>query len=147
MGIEHNRDHSPDQRKKMKIQWPGKRDFLQAQAQVAGVLVVAWIGNNWSPSYDRNENHDMTMFWVTLGLLFIAAMLTLKHDPNGSARGVQLLSRPQTEEWKGWMQFAFIMYHYYRAYSVYNIIRVFVSAYVWVRKIILRPVFFISLSI
>jgi hypothetical protein len=51
----------------------------------------------------------MTMFWVTNGLLFIAAMLTMKHDPNGSARGVQLLSRPQTEEWKGWMQFAFIM--------------------------------------
>lgn len=43
----------------------------------------------------------------------------------------QLLSRAQTEEWKGWMQFAFIMYHYYRAYSVYNVIRVFVSAYVW----------------
>lgn len=29
------------------------------------------------------------------------------------------------------MQFAFIMYHYYRAYGVYNEIRVFVSAYVW----------------
>lgn len=29
------------------------------------------------------------------------------------------------------MQFAFIMYHYYRAYFVYNEIRVFVSAYVW----------------
>jgi hypothetical protein len=52
---------------------------------------------------------NMTMFWVSNGLLFIAAMLTMKHDPNGSARGVQLLSRPQTEEWKGWMQFAFIM--------------------------------------
>jgi hypothetical protein len=52
------------------------------------------------------------MFWVMNGLLFIAAMLTMKHDPNGSARGVQLLSRPQTEEWKGWMQFAFIMVRY-----------------------------------
>ena len=46
-------------------------------------------------------------------------------------RGVQLLSRAQTEEWKGWMQFAFIMYHYYRMYSAYNEIRCFVSAYVW----------------
>jgi len=42
-----------------------------------------------------------------------------------------LLGREQTEEWKGWMQWVFIMYHYYRARYVYNEIRVFVSAYVW----------------
>lgn len=30
-----------------------------------------------------------------------------------------------------WMQWAFIFYHYYRVRSVYNEIRVFVSAYVW----------------
>jgi hypothetical protein len=41
------------------------------------------------------------------------------------------LGREQTEEWKGWMQYMFIFYHYYRAYAVYNEIRVFVSAYVW----------------
>ena len=28
-------------------------------------------------------------------------------------------------------QWAFIFYHYYRVYYVYNEIRVFVSAYVW----------------
>ena len=44
---------------------------------------------------------------------------------------VTILSREQTEEWKGWMQILFIMYHYYRAYYMYNEIRVFVSAYVW----------------
>jgi hypothetical protein len=51
----------------------------------------------------------MTMFWVVNAIFLMAAVLTLKHDANGSARGVQLLSRPQTEEWKGWMQWAFIM--------------------------------------
>ena len=29
------------------------------------------------------------------------------------------------------MQYMFIFYHYYRVYGVYNEIRVFVSAYVW----------------
>jgi hypothetical protein len=57
--IEIDRDYTLKRRKKMKVQWAGKRDFLQAQAQVAGVLVVAWIGNNWSPSYDRNENRKL----------------------------------------------------------------------------------------
>jgi N-acetylneuraminate 9-O-acetyltransferase len=115
----------------MAIQWPGRKEFATSQAQMAGVLLVAYIGNIWEPSYHRNENHNMTMFWIMNGILAIAAFVTLKHDANASSRGVQLLSRAQTEEWKGWMQFAFIMYHYYRAYSVYNIIRVFVSAYVW----------------
>ena len=42
-----------------------------------------------------------------------------------------MLNRDQTEEWKGWMQFLFIMYHQQHAVDVYNLIRVFVSAYVW----------------
>mmetsp|Transcript_44804 Transcript_44804/g.66479 ORF Transcript_44804/g.66479 Transcript_44804/m.66479 type:complete len:448 (-) Transcript_44804:62-1405(-) len=111
--------------------WSSKVDFLKAQVQVVVILVIAYVGNNWPQSYHRNENHDPTMFWVMNLALVIAGLVTLKHDANASSRGVQLLSRPQTEEWKGWMQWAFIMYHYYRVYYVYNEIRVFVSAYVW----------------
>jgi hypothetical protein len=111
--------------------WTGKREFLLAQAQVCVILAIAYIGNTWPHSYPRNDNHNPHMFWIMNICLGIAALFTFQHDVNGSARGVQLLSRNQTEEWKGWMQFAFIMYHYYRAYFVYNEIRVFVSAYVW----------------
>ncbi|GIL73487.1 hypothetical protein Vretimale_5256 [Volvox reticuliferus] len=42
-----------------------------------------------------------------------------------------LLNRPQTEEWKGWMQILFLLYHYYDAKEVYNAIRIFIAAYVW----------------
>lgn len=108
--------------------WAGKREFLLAQAQVCVILAIAYIGNTWPHSYPRNDNHNPHMFWIMNICLGIAALVTFQHDVNGSARGVQLLSRNQTEEWKGWMQFAFIMYHYYRAYFVYNEIRVFVSA-------------------
>lgn len=89
--------------------WKGRKDFLKAQAQVAVILVIATIGNNWPTSYHRNENHKPFMFWIMNAVLLVASILTLKHDANGSQRGVQLLSRPQTEEWKGWMQWAFIM--------------------------------------
>ena len=41
------------------------------------------------------------------------------------------LHRRQTNEWKGWMQVAFVMYHYTYAEPLFAIIRVFVSAYVW----------------
>jgi hypothetical protein len=89
--------------------WTGKMDFLKAQAQVAAILVIAAIGNLWPVAYKRNDNHNPTMFWVMNAGLLVVSLYTLKHDKEGSARGVQLLSRPQTEEWKGWMQWAFIM--------------------------------------
>ncbi len=43
----------------------------------------------------------------------------------------ELLNRDQTEEWKGWMQFIFLLYHYYHAEEVYNCIRVMITSYVW----------------
>lgn len=42
-----------------------------------------------------------------------------------------ILNRDQTEEWKGWMQFVFLLYHYYHAEEVYNSIRVMITCYVW----------------
>lgn len=41
------------------------------------------------------------------------------------------LGRDQTEEWKGWMQFIFLLYHYYSASEVYNSIRIMITCYVW----------------
>jgi hypothetical protein len=43
----------------------------------------------------------------------------------------EILNRDQTEEWKGWMQFMFLLYHYYHAEEVYNSIRVMITCYVW----------------
>lgn len=41
------------------------------------------------------------------------------------------LNREQTEEWKGWMQVLFLLYHYFKASEAYNAIRLFIAAYVW----------------
>lgn len=35
----------------------------------------------------------------------------------------EVLNRYQTEEWKGWMQFTFLLYHYMHAMEIYNSIR------------------------
>ena len=114
-------------------EWTGKKEFALAQVKVSLILAIAYIGDRWEPSYPRNDNHNMTLFWIGHVVLLLAGLATWKHreprDPTSTR--VTLLSRPQTEEWKGWMQFAFIMYHYYRAWSAYNWIRVFVSSYVW----------------
>jgi len=41
------------------------------------------------------------------------------------------LQREQTDEWKGWMQLMFLMYHYFAEKEVYNAIRVYIAAYVF----------------
>jgi len=43
----------------------------------------------------------------------------------------EVLNRYQTEEWKGWMQFTFLLYHYMHATEVYNGIRIMITCYVW----------------
>lgn len=104
-------DDSNQKHRHMKLfdHWKGRFDFVKAQGQVLVILLIAYLGNNFPKAYPRNDNHNMTLFWLMNAALLIAGVLTLKHDAQGSARGVQLLSRPQTEEWKGWMQWAFIM--------------------------------------
>ena len=59
-------------------------------------------------------------------IFFAYALYTIKpiHD-------LTLLGREQTEEWKGWMQFIFLLYHYFHAEEVYNSVRVMITCYVW----------------
>ena len=114
----------------------GLKDFIIAQLKVAAILAVAYIGNKFEPAYPRNDNHDPTVFWIVNAFLAVGSLFTWKWEASKTGRSggnprIICLGREQTEEWKGWMQWGFIFYHYYRVYYVYNEIRVFVSAYVW----------------
>jgi hypothetical protein len=67
-------------------------------------------------------------------LIIASAFTSLKKHVKESALSVPsilYLNRHQTEEWKGWMQVLFLMYHYFDAREIYNSIRVFIAAYVW----------------
>jgi len=78
-------------------QWKSRRAFVTAQYQVFGILAVAYVINNWPISYPRDENHSDGMFWIMVLVMLGGAIYTMKHEPG--TRGVQLLSRDQTEEW------------------------------------------------
>lgn len=93
---------------------------------LSAVLCYSYILNQWPSSFPRKENQNPDMFWSGMIITTLAALTTLKKSEKD-----QVLSRDQTNEWKGFMQIAFILYHYYRATYVYNEIRVFVSCYVW----------------
>lgn len=59
------------------------------------------------------QEHDMDMFWCMALVLFLSSMLNVR-----KSKGGDVLNREQTEEWKGWMQFMFLMYHYFSAHEV-----------------------------
>ncbi|KAG6517411.1 hypothetical protein ZIOFF_020800 [Zingiber officinale] len=81
----------------------------------------------------KSYNRDLFLFLYFL-LILVAAMTSFKihHDTSPfSSKSVLYLNRHQTEEWKGWMQVLFVMYHYFNSKEYYNAIRVFIAAYVW----------------
>jgi len=90
------------------------------------------------PSVDAAHNHGTSAATTGGGS---SSSSTIGEEPKKSIfeeRAVvpandktEILNRDQTEEWKGWMQFMFLLYHYYHAEEVYNSIRIMITCYVW----------------
>jgi hypothetical protein len=72
---------------------------------------------------------------MTNGAILVAAVFTLRgaHAAAGEPMDapVKPLQRDQSEEWKGWMQIMFVLYHYFAEAEIYNAIRMYIAAYVW----------------
>ncbi|KAG5632314.1 hypothetical protein H5410_004031 [Solanum commersonii] len=72
----------------------------------------------------KSYNRDLFIFLYFL-LIIVSAITSFKihHDKSPfSGKSIMYLNRHQTEEWKGWMQVLFLMYHYFAATEIYNAI-------------------------
>ncbi|OEL31909.1 Protein REDUCED WALL ACETYLATION 1 [Dichanthelium oligosanthes] len=108
---------------------------LRAISEFGGYLLYFYICDrtNLLGESAKNYSRDLFLFLYFL-LIIIAAMTSFKIHQDKSAftgKSILYLNRHQTEEWKGWMQVLFLMYHYFNAKEIYNAIRVFIAAYVW----------------
>ena len=122
---------------------------LLRQCTVFGfILFFAYICEYHPPFPHAEKYYDRDEFFMLTGLLFFASAFTIhKNDGkletdnevgkerNGTVAKTSaandILNRDQTEEWKGWMQFMFLLYHYFHAEEVYNSIRIMITCYVW----------------
>ncbi|XP_066351629.1 protein REDUCED WALL ACETYLATION 4-like isoform X2 [Miscanthus floridulus] len=108
---------------------------LKAISEFGGYLLYFYICDrtNLLGESAKNYSRDLFLFLYFL-LIIVAAMTSFKVHQDKSAftgKSILYLNRHQTEEWKGWMQVLFLMYHYFNAKEIYNAIRVFIAAYVW----------------
>jgi hypothetical protein len=120
------------------------------------ILFYAYLCEYHPPFPHSTKSYDRDYFLFLMAVLFILSFFTWKrHTPaiekelskreqpeeassHRQHRDVALVNdktevfnRDQTEEWKGWMQVAFLFYHYFHAEEAYNSIRVFITCYVW----------------
>lgn len=94
--------------------------------RVSVIMAMTYIcERHWFFEHSGKE-YSREWFLFILALFFGYAIYTIK-----PIRDLSLLGREQTEEWKGWMQFIFLLYHYFHAEEVYNSVRVMITCYVW----------------
>ncbi|PIN10602.1 O-acetyltransferase [Handroanthus impetiginosus] len=108
---------------------------LRAISEFGALLIYFYICDrtNLLGESKKSYNRDLFLFLYFL-LIIVSAITSFKiHNDKSpfSGKSIMYLNRHQTEEWKGWMQVLFLMYHYFAATEIYNAIRVFIAAYVW----------------
>ncbi|OEL29641.1 Protein REDUCED WALL ACETYLATION 3 [Dichanthelium oligosanthes] len=87
------------------------RGVLRAMSEFGIILVYFYICDRTNIFAESNKKH---------------------HEQSAiSGKSILYLNRHQTDEWRGWMQVLFLMYHYFAASEIYNAIRVFIACYVW----------------
>mmetsp|Transcript_12156 Transcript_12156/g.21783 ORF Transcript_12156/g.21783 Transcript_12156/m.21783 type:complete len:478 (-) Transcript_12156:646-2079(-) len=105
-----------------------QRQSLQDMAEFGSVIFLYFFVDRLDILLSTSKHYNRDVFYFIYSIIIIMGISSsLQTLPSSSI----VLHRSQTEEWKGWMQILFIMYHYFAAAELYNIIRLCVASYVW----------------
>jgi len=112
-----------------------RRGNFRALAEFSAVMLFVYISDRTRILGRGDKTASMDLFWFSFLCLVIPSLTSIhknhKMGKPGTLGATGLLQRDQTEEWKGWMQVLFLLYHYFVANDIYNAIRLFIAAYVW----------------
>jgi len=99
---------------------------LRGTSIMTAVLFLCYFCENYFPFDHAEKVENPMMYWGTFAVLMIVSLCTMRKTSSND-----FLCREQTEEWKGWMQFLFLAYHYWKMEGAYNDIRVYITCYLW----------------
>ncbi|KAJ2378730.1 hypothetical protein IW150_000621 [Coemansia sp. RSA 2607] len=106
-------------------------DTVRQMAVFGAVLLLMYTCDR-TPLFAKLHKHfDARVFALLCSLALAAGVAGWEEDP---ASGAGFLGRRQTDEWKGWMQIAILVYHLLNASTVsaiYNPVRVLVAMYLF----------------
>ncbi|KAF4690372.1 hypothetical protein FOZ60_000251 [Perkinsus olseni] len=107
------------------------KQLLLRTTQLGAILLYAFACE-WAPLYPHGQReYSRDTFWFLFALFILHSLTWAKTERRPEEAKLVVFGRNNSEELKGWLQFLFLAYHYFHAADVYNMIRVFVSAYVW----------------
>eukprot|EP00123_Amoebidium_parasiticum_P015598 comp23054_c0_seq1/m.36915 comp23054_c0_seq1/g.36915 ORF comp23054_c0_seq1/g.36915 comp23054_c0_seq1/m.36915 type:complete len:762 (-) comp23054_c0_seq1:532-2817(-) len=105
------------------------QQYLVALAQLGLVMGLTYVMDRTDLFLKEKKRYSHVAFFVPA---LIAVLVGLGSLHKVGQPG--FLNRDQSDEWKGWMQIMFLIYHYVGASGVlpiYVLIRIFVGAYIW----------------
>lgn len=104
--------------------------ILAALIAFGWILVYAYYTDRTHLFGKEQKQFSLEQFWFLVALTLLVGWFTTET----AEKDQPLLSRDQTDEWKGWMQILILIYHYLGASKVawiYNVIRVMVAMYLF----------------
>mmetsp|Transcript_45171 Transcript_45171/g.118553 ORF Transcript_45171/g.118553 Transcript_45171/m.118553 type:complete len:572 (+) Transcript_45171:148-1863(+) len=109
---------------------------LRLWAELVAIMAYIYFCDRTTVVGKGPKYQSKQAFWGVNLVILVAALFTMRGGgSSGSAVNdevhVKPLQRDQTEEWKGWMQIMFVLYHYFNEVEIYNAIRMYIAAYVW----------------
>lgn len=104
----------------------GQLEPLRACGELAVILAGMYLCDRTDVLGRGAKVQSRAAFWGLWALIMLAALLSARKLEKSKP-----LQRDQTDEWKGWMQLMFVMYHYFEEKEIYNAIRLYIACYVF----------------
>lgn len=109
-------------------------DTIRAMLFLALALCYSYFADR-TQIFPKSQKLYSPMEFRNLCLIaLVLGSLSFRRSASKMATEQPFLSRDQTEEWKGWMQFGILIYHYTGAsgtLEIYKVIRILVASYLF----------------